>query len=102
MAVVILALVAGACAVPPSASIQPDAPRLTFSPENEYLADNCLRHEATRTDHAVDEAMDACGHRIALVPDYMVRACHDFHTYRFMAAGRSEQEALALSARERC
>ena len=106
-AVLILALAAGACAEWPTASFdrEPDAaPALTFSPENEYLADNCLRHEATRTVHTVDEALEACEHLITLVPSYLEtpQACLDFHKYRYIDSGSSEQEARALAARENC
>jgi hypothetical protein len=106
-AVLILALAAGACAQLPTPSIdrEPDpAPALTYSPENEYLADNCLRHEATRTAHTVDEALTACEHLITLVSSYVEtpQACHDFHKYRYMDSGSSERQAEALAATENC
>ena len=106
-ALVILGLIAGGCTLEPTASLDPPsdaAPALTYSPQNEYLADNCLRQEATRTNHTVDEALEACEHLITLVPSYVEtpRACHDFHKYRFIEAGNSEQEATALAANEEC
>jgi hypothetical protein len=106
-AVLMLAFAASACIddMPPaSMAAESRTPALTYAPENVYLADNCLRHEATRTVHTVEEALEACEDLITLVPSFVEtpQACRDFHEYRYIESGSSEQQAQALAARENC